>query len=176
MKASASKAVAHRRSIASPEEARRQMEGARLSWSPQGAKAIAVNVVRAKLRLIIVGAKNLMPRDRSGSSDPYVEVHYEGQMKKTKVVTQNLNPMWMQELAFDVTDENNEVLLRVWDRDTLSKDDFLGETRFRVADFSGAAGADSSQRDFTLQRGSSGRSYVNDVSGTLTVRATVMEV
>ncbi|XRB11641.1 C2 domain-containing protein [Pseudoscourfieldia marina] len=176
MKASASKAVAHRRSIASPEEARRQMEGARLSWSPQGAKAIAVNVVRAKLRLVIVGAKNLMPRDRSGSSDPYVEVHYEGQMKKTKVVTQNLNPMWMQELAFDVTDENNEVLLRVWDRDTLSKDDFLGETRFRVADFSGAAGADSSQRDFTLQRGSSGRSYVNDVSGTLTVRATVMEV
>ena len=176
MKASASKAVAHRRSIASPEEARRQMEGARLSWSPQGAKAIAVNVVRAKLRLVIVGAKNLMPRDRSGSSDPYVEVHIEGQMKKTKVVTQNLNPMWMQELAFDVTDENNEVLLRVWDRDTLSKDDFLGETRFRVADFSGAAGADSSQRDFTLQRGSSGRSYVNDVSGTLTVRATVMEV
>ena len=145
-----------------------------LSWNREAAVSkVTVNTVVARLRLTVVGAKNLLPADRSGLSDPYVEILFEGVRKVTGVKSQTLSPMWMQDFAFDVRDLTDEVTFRIWDKDTLTSDDFLGEARLQLSDVSFDA---STERELALGRGGASGAYAADATGVVVVRAAVARV
>ncbi|KAI5064200.1 hypothetical protein GOP47_0020870 [Adiantum capillus-veneris] len=78
--------------------------------------------------LEILEGKNLMAKDFSGFSDPYVIVTHGNQKFKTQTRKQTLNPTWHECFQLKLTSEaswNEKVLLRCRDRD-LFIDDELG--------------------------------------------------
>ena len=65
----------------------------------------------AKILINIVKAEGLLAKDKGGTSDPFAEVRYGKQIKKTRVIQKTLNPEWNElivldkdavELSFDV--------------------------------------------------------------------------
>ncbi|KAI4313766.1 hypothetical protein L6164_026721 [Bauhinia variegata] len=78
------------------------------------------------LKLRIKKGINLAIRD-TRSSDPYVVVHMAEQKLKTRVVNDNINPEWNEELTLSVRDVNIPIQLTVFDKDTFSVDDKMGD-------------------------------------------------
>jgi hypothetical protein len=60
-----------------------------------------VSTVR-KLRVEVVEARDLLPKDGHGTSSPYVQVDFYGQRKKTQTRIRELNPTWNEVLDFNV--------------------------------------------------------------------------
>uniref|UniRef100_A0A8C7VUM9 Multiple C2 domains, transmembrane 2a n=1 Tax=Oncorhynchus mykiss TaxID=8022 RepID=A0A8C7VUM9_ONCMY len=72
--------------------------------------------------------RNLVIRDRNGTSDPYVKFKLEGKtIYKSKVVYKNLNPKWSESFSFPLQDREQVVDVRVYDKD-LTTDDFMGSS------------------------------------------------
>ncbi|KAL2088372.1 hypothetical protein ACEWY4_015271 [Coilia grayii] len=72
--------------------------------------------------------RNLVIRDRCGTSDPYVKFKMDGKtLYKSKVVYKNLNPVWNESFTFPVLDLEEKLFVRVYDRD-LTSDDFMGSS------------------------------------------------
>ncbi|GAB2267645.1 hypothetical protein Dimus_002627 [Dionaea muscipula] len=62
------------------------------------------------------------------SSDPYVVITMGEQQKlKTRVIKRNCNPEWNDELTLSVTNPHLPIKLTVFDRDTFSGDDEMGD-------------------------------------------------
>ncbi|GLJ26572.1 hypothetical protein SUGI_0515130 [Cryptomeria japonica] len=78
------------------------------------------------LKVRVVKATNLAIRDLK-SSDPYVVLTLGNQMVKTRVVRKNLNPVWDEELTLAIPKSTPPLKLQVLDKDTLSKDDKMGD-------------------------------------------------
>ncbi|KAI8923112.1 phosphatidylserine decarboxylase-domain-containing protein [Entophlyctis helioformis] len=79
----------------------------------------------ATIKVKVVCARNLIGKDRSGTSDPYVTVKLGDQQQKTHVVPRTLNPVWNVEMLFRSS-------FHVWDKDLIGRD-FLGEYTIPVA-------------------------------------------
>lgn len=86
------------------------------------------------LRIHVQRGVNLAIRD-SISSDPYVVVRMGKQKLKTRVVKKNVNPEWNDFLTLSVTDPNTPVKLFVYDKDTFSFDDKMGDAEFEIGPF-----------------------------------------
>ena len=85
-------------------------------------KIIANNLM---LAVKVVEASNLVKTD-ADSSDPYCVLKIAGIEKKTKVIDCTVNPIWNQTFYFDIPSySTNELLIKVFDKDKLSKDDLL---------------------------------------------------
>lgn len=54
-----------------------------------------------KIYVTVVEAKDLVGKDRSGRSDPYVKLQYGKVVKRTKAVQNTENPVWNQVFEFD---------------------------------------------------------------------------
>ncbi|KAG6382797.1 hypothetical protein SASPL_157494 [Salvia splendens] len=83
------------------------------------------------LRIKVVRGFKLAKRD-ARSSDPYVIVRMGKQKLKTRVVKKNLNPEWNEELTLTVADPNQSIKLQVYDRDTFTLDDKMGDAEFDI--------------------------------------------
>ncbi|CAN0871655.1 Protein C2-DOMAIN ABA-RELATED 9, partial [Linum grandiflorum] len=57
------------------------------------------------------------------------------QKLKTKVVKNNCNPEWNEELTLSIRDTNFPILLTVYDKDTLTADDKMGEVNIDIKPF-----------------------------------------
>ncbi|GLJ16601.1 hypothetical protein SUGI_0284600 [Cryptomeria japonica] len=86
-----------------------------------------------RVKVKVVKGADLVVRDRR-SSDPYVVLTLGNNKAKTRVVWQNLNPVWNEEFVFPITDTNRCFLkIKVWDKDKflsidhLDPDDYMGE-------------------------------------------------
>lgn len=76
--------------------------------------------------------RNLVIRDRSGTSDPFVKFKLDGKnIYKSKVVNKNLNPIWNESFSFPIRDLDQTVHVKVYDRD-LRSNDFMGFSSFAV--------------------------------------------
>lgn len=90
----------------------------------------------------VVAAYNLVNMDTGlfgDVSDPYVTLKLmsepESAKKMTKVINNDLNPVWNGELfTFDVKSPTDWLMLEVWDSDYLSSDDFLGRMPIPLSD------------------------------------------
>ncbi|KAI3796128.1 hypothetical protein L1987_38792 [Smallanthus sonchifolius] len=81
------------------------------------------------LRLTIKKGTNLAIRDWTrGTSDPYVVATLDHQKTKTKVVSDNCNPVWDCDLTMIIKDPKAPITLTVHDKDTFSDDDNMGVT------------------------------------------------
>lgn len=74
---------------------------------------------------------NLAIRDMM-SSDPYVILNLGQQTVQTTVVRSNLNPVWNEELMLSVPQNYGPVKLQVFDHDTFSADDIMGEAEIDI--------------------------------------------
>ncbi|KAH7548109.1 hypothetical protein ACOSP7_032560 [Xanthoceras sorbifolium] len=87
----------------------------------------------------LVGAKGLKDTDFLGKSDPYVVIQYKTQQRKSSVVRgQGKNPTWNEKFTFKVDYPGSgapyKIILNIMDKDTFSKDDFLGQATIYVED------------------------------------------
>ncbi|KAI3777239.1 hypothetical protein L1987_47037 [Smallanthus sonchifolius] len=85
------------------------------------------------LRIHVHRGVNLAVRDVN-SSDPYIIIRMGHQKLKTRVVKKNINPVWDEDLTLSIT-EPLPVKLEVYDRDTFSMDDKMGNAVFDINPF-----------------------------------------
>ncbi|GAB4840705.1 ADP-ribosylation factor GTPase-activating protein agd12 [Ancistrocladus abbreviatus] len=78
------------------------------------------------LKVKVLYGTNLAIRDML-SSDPYVVLTLGQQTVQTSVMGSNLNPVWNEELMLSVPQQYGPLRVRVFDYDTFSADDIMGE-------------------------------------------------
>ncbi|GAU44510.1 hypothetical protein TSUD_122800 [Trifolium subterraneum] len=79
---------------------------------------------------------NLAIRDLvSTSSDPYVVINMGKQKLKTKVVKKNLNPEWNDDLTLSISDLHTPIHLHVYDKDSFTMDDKMGDAEIDIGPF-----------------------------------------
>nr|XP_009787765.1 PREDICTED: probable ADP-ribosylation factor GTPase-activating protein AGD11 [Nicotiana sylvestris]XP_016469369.1 PREDICTED: protein C2-DOMAIN ABA-RELATED 7-like [Nicotiana tabacum] len=74
---------------------------------------------------------NLAVRDAFGS-DPYVVITMGGQKVKTRVIKENINPVWNEELSLALYDPSLPITLTVYDKDTFTADDKMGDAKIDI--------------------------------------------
>lgn len=79
------------------------------------------------LTVNLVEAKDLIPMDSNGLSDPYVILSCESQKFTSNCIPETLNPVWNEEFFFNIESGNETLKLTVMDKDVLMPDDFEGE-------------------------------------------------
>ncbi|KAJ8641283.1 hypothetical protein MRB53_017977 [Persea americana] len=90
------------------------------------------------VRVRVVRGVNLAVRDVR-SSDPYVVVKLGKQKMKTHVIRKCVNPEWNEDLTFSIEDPTLPMKLRVYDHDTFTQDDTMGDAEFDIQPFVEAA-------------------------------------
>lgn len=83
------------------------------------------------MKVRVVRGYNLAYRDARGS-DPYVVLRLGKQKLKTSVKKRSVNPIWHEELTLSITNPNVPIKLEVFDKDTFSRDDPMGDAEIEV--------------------------------------------
>lgn len=83
------------------------------------------------LKVKVVKGTNLAIRDML-SSDPYVVLSIGQQTVRTNIIKSNLNPIWNEELMLSVPQDFGPVKMQVFDHDTFSADDIMGEAEIDI--------------------------------------------
>nr|XP_060473431.1 multiple C2 and transmembrane domain-containing protein 2 [Panthera onca] len=78
--------------------------------------------------------RNLVIRDRCGTSDPYVKFKLNGKtLYKSKVIYKNLNPVWDEVVVLPIQSLDQKLRVKVYDRD-LTTSDFMGSASVILRD------------------------------------------
>ncbi|XP_031440448.1 dysferlin isoform X3 [Clupea harengus] len=89
------------------------------------------------LRVFILCAENVQTHD-TDVSDAYCTVSYEGSKKKTKVIKNNVNPVWNEGFEWDLKgvplDSGAQIHVVVKDHEKMGRNRFLGECRLSLRD------------------------------------------
>ncbi|XP_028802271.1 FT-interacting protein 7 [Neltuma alba] len=93
-----------------------------------------------KLVVEVCNAKNLMPKDGQGTASAYAIVDFDGQRRRTKTKSRDLNPQWDERLEFIVHDTEtmaSEVLeINLYnDKKTGKRSTFLGKVKISGGTF-----------------------------------------
>lgn len=80
-----------------------------------------------QLKVHLKSGQNLIAKDKSGTSDPYVKFKYGGKLLyKSKTIYRDLNPTWDEVFTLPIEDPFNLVHIKVFDYDWGLQDDFMG--------------------------------------------------
>ncbi|GFP99482.1 probable ADP-ribosylation factor GTPase-activating protein agd11 [Phtheirospermum japonicum] len=109
----------------------KQTTGHRIQGMVEFVGLIKVNIVRGT---------NLAIRDMV-TSDPYVILSLGNQSMKTRVIKNNLNPVWNESLMLSIPENIPPLKLLVYDKDTFSTDDFMGNAEIDIQPLLSAAKA-----------------------------------
>ncbi|KAF1350702.1 phosphatidylserine decarboxylase-domain-containing protein [Delphinella strobiligena] len=86
------------------------------------------------LRVEVIKGRNLAPKDKSGTSDPYLVITIGDSRQATSVVPKTLNPEWNQTFDLPVVGVDSLLLEAVcWDKDRFGKD-YMGEFDVAIED------------------------------------------
>ncbi|KAL6566340.1 Protein C2-DOMAIN ABA-RELATED 7 [Orobanche gracilis] len=83
------------------------------------------------LRIRVRRGINLAVRD-TRSSDPYVAIECGSSKVKTRVEKDNCNPVWDEDLTICVKDLTVPITLSVYDKDTFTSDDSMGNAQIDI--------------------------------------------
>jgi hypothetical protein len=112
------------------------------------------------LRLCLIRAQHLPKMDLIGTADPYVTFHLLGQdQQKSSVLKNTLDPEWNEEFVFYMQDlsfyqNDNQLVLNIWDWDRISKDEVIGEVRLMISELLGAYGTNKCKTVNIMKKGS----------------------
>ncbi|XP_068045268.1 dysferlin isoform X5 [Anomalospiza imberbis] len=92
------------------------------------------------LRVFVLRAENVLTGD-SDISDTYCSSTFQGVKKRTKVIKNNVNPVWNEGFEWDLKgiplDPDAELTVVVKDHETVGRNRFLGEARVPLRDVLG---------------------------------------
>uniref|UniRef100_A0A1A8EUE2 RAS protein activator like 1 (GAP1 like) n=1 Tax=Nothobranchius korthausae TaxID=1143690 RepID=A0A1A8EUE2_9TELE len=92
---------------------------------------------RRRLRCQVIEARDLAPRDISGTSDPFARVLFNNHSAETSIIKKTRFPHWEEtldlELDAEELSEEAMVTVEVWDWDMVGKNDFLGKVEIPFA-------------------------------------------
>eukprot|EP01121_Diplochlamys_sp_Union-15-3_P007953 TRINITY_DN2069_c0_g2_i1.p1 TRINITY_DN2069_c0_g2~~TRINITY_DN2069_c0_g2_i1.p1 ORF type:complete len:578 (+),score=78.64 TRINITY_DN2069_c0_g2_i1:70-1803(+) len=93
--------------------------------------------IQGHLEIKVIEAKNLLPSDRNGLSDPYAVLMVEREAKKTFTIRNNLNPIWNECFTLSVSNVTADLHIMVFDEDfgLFLKNDYIGRATFPVNKF-----------------------------------------
>ena len=83
-------------------------------------------------RIYVISASDLAPKDHGSSSDPYVVIKLNRKQidGKDHYKKATLNPIFGQVYEIKgILPVSKDLIVQVWDRDALSSDDLIGETK-----------------------------------------------
>ncbi|CAN6445657.1 unnamed protein product [Victoria cruziana] len=112
------------------------MDSASSSLSPPSSPPLTKRMdhIHGLLRIRVIRGVDLAVRDVK-SSDPYVVVRMGKQKLKTRVIKQNINPEWNENLTLSVSDPILPIKIEVFDKDTFTPDDSMGFAEFDIHPF-----------------------------------------
>ena len=89
---------------------------------------------KVNVRIYILRCLNLVAKDISGSSDPYVVLSIDDVIHKTKTINQNLNPEFHESFEFKniLIPSCGYLNIDVYDYDVASQDDYIGGTSINL--------------------------------------------
>lgn len=83
------------------------------------------------IQVVVEEARNLVAKDRSENSDPYILLQYGKTVRRTKTLPRSLNPSWNQTFEFAEISGGEYLKLKCYDAD-LVIDDTLGSARVNL--------------------------------------------
>lgn len=105
-------------------------------WYQCGLKKFAIWIPQ------IMRCRNLVPKDSSGTSDPYIRAKVKSKAHQTHVVPQNLNPDFFITFNWRHITTDDRLKLKVYDKDYgLQYDDFLGQLHIPIGDIANSVDA-----------------------------------
>lgn len=129
------------------------------------------------VRVHVLKGRNLAPKDKSGTSDPYLVIAMGETKQATSVVSKTLDPEWNQTFDFPVTSpESALVEATCWDKDRFKKD-YMGELDVLLEDLFHDGSTTPEPRWYKLEGRRAGRKKKKDdnISGEILIRFTLFD-
>ncbi|XP_078083547.1 RAS protein activator like 1 [Mustelus asterias] len=106
----------------------------------QGEIHLGLEILRDRhtkaVRCQLIEARDLAPRDISGTSDPFARVVFNNKTTETATIKKTRFPHWNEVFEFELEDglptEGMSFTVEVWDWDMVGKNDFLGKVDFNL--------------------------------------------
>jgi len=106
------------------------------------------------LKVGVIKARNLAPKDKHKTSDPYLVLTLGEARHSTICIPKNLNPEWNETIELPVEDIHSLLLeVKCWDKDRFKKD-YMGEFDIALEDIfvNGAVALEVSEQElYTAQ-------------------------